>query len=291
MAELKQRFATIQETATAWANTIDNDAEVSREMIDAYHTRGNTDRPYSYSRTEISGLIPEFTNQTAYRTLFNKALTNFQDTLLTHALNARIQEAATTKRLVIFAGGSGSGKTTTLPYVLSRYTNNEPHAIWDTTSKNSASVSTVINNALMHEKLVDIYFVYRPYQEAAKAAVSRALRMTSSLEHGKITSPRLLTNAHYRAPHTMDQLIKHYRGDKRVTFTLVDNSQSKGSHTIRPLESDFLLPLLNRNECEMERNVNEMIQKNLDQNENHPRQPLVRAALSLANDSPDRILS
>src|SRR5947207_11854447 len=130
------------------------------------------------------------------------------------------------------AGGTGAGKTSAIERVEPiKQIADTAHAVYDTNIANAASAEKKIRQALDAGHDVHIAYVYRDPAEALQnGTLPRAMRIQRTVP--------LDTHAdtHALSGQAIEQLRKTFAGDKRVTFSSIDNSLGKGNAKLSPIE-------------------------------------------------------
>lgn len=120
----------------------------------------------------------------------------------------------------MLGGGGGSGKSSVTEALRAEA---NPDITLDGTLSNLDRARKDIAASLEKKRDVVIAFVYRTPLLALKGAIQRA----AGKENGRIVPTWALAEAHANAPDVVRALAKEYDGDRRVTFTILDNSGTK----------------------------------------------------------------
>lgn len=121
------------------------------------------------------------------------------------------------RRVVQFmAGGWGAGKTHALERAAM------PDLAWDGTLKDPKWARKMIDLALDHGWQVDIAYVFRDIELALYGAIERAK------EEGRSVPLHELPKNHRAVQLSISTLLRRYRRDLRVSFTLLHNTGAKG---------------------------------------------------------------
>ena len=108
--------------------------------------------------------------------------------------------------LLITAGGSGAGKTTTLTAErVALY-----DAVYDTVLTSFGSAKKIINRARRHGWHVDVHYVYRPFENAVEGIIERTRQI------GRAVSLVDLPKVHLDAQRSTTRLQQHYASDDAV---------------------------------------------------------------------------
>jgi phage-related protein (TIGR01555 family) len=122
--------------------------------------------------------------------------------------------AGDTSPTVFTAGGSGSGKSTTMPGALAQLGAKPDGLIYDSVLSSKSSAVSRIDQALAATK-GDVGIAYTN-ADVAKASMLNALRERS-------VAIDTLIHAHLGASDTLRELAKHYKDDPRVKITVMNN--------------------------------------------------------------------
>lgn len=153
-----------------------------------------------------------------------------------HYKNLLADTATKDQPVMIMAGGSGAGKTSSLSKLMS--VENHPPlddyaAVVDTNLANMKGADSRIGAALKSGRSVEINFVYRDPAEAFMlGVVPRAART------GRIITEEIHAETHAGSIATIKELAKKYKNDPNVQINVIDNSRGAGNSTLVPL--DFL---------------------------------------------------
>jgi hypothetical protein len=131
--------------------------------------------------------------------------------------------------VMIMAGGSGAGKTSSLREVMSDEGKalDDFAAVVDTNLTDMKGAESRINAARASGRQVDITFVYRdPKESYADGVIPRALRT------GRVVTDEIHANTHSGSIKTVQELIEKYKNDPNVDIHIVDNSRGRGNSTV-----------------------------------------------------------
>lgn len=137
------------------------------------------------------------------------------------------------KPVLIMAGGSGAGKTSSLRSVLQGQGNslNDYAAIIDTNSNKMQSADGKIQQALNTGHPVDVIYVYRePIDAFQNGVIPRAAKI------GRVVPVQAHLDTHLGSQDVVRQLAQKYAGNYAVDIQAIDNSRGAGNATAVPLE-------------------------------------------------------
>lgn len=128
---------------------------------------------------------------------------------------------------VLFTGGgTGAGKTSSLnavPRIV-----DQAEMVYDTNMNKLPSAVKKIDQALDSGRKVSIAYTFRdPVEALTEGALTRAMRMKKELGSGRTVPIEEHLKTHIGARKTIDELMKKYKDNKNVDFTLIDNSLGK----------------------------------------------------------------
>jgi len=156
----------------------------------------------------------------------------------------KLAESPTGTRLpmVLFtAGGTGAGKSTAIEQIPEmKALADSAQFIYDTNMNTYGSALDKINMALAAEKDVHVTMVQRdPIDALVNGALSRSESQARKLgiDVGRTVPLDTHIKTHVGAATTFEQLQAHFKGDDRVQFDLIDNSNGKGGARLAPLDS------------------------------------------------------
>ncbi len=143
------------------------------------------------------------------------------------------------------AGGTGSGKSTAVKNALGA-AGQRAHTVFDTNMNGFKSAKAKIDQTLAAGKAADIVYVDRePVDALVNGALKRAMRMEREQGSGRTVPLEEHINTHIGANETIRQLATHYKGDKRVKITIIDNRHGIENAKVIPLSK---LPKLDYNQ-------------------------------------------
>ncbi|MBS0229466.1 MAG: hypothetical protein JSS23_12345 [Proteobacteria bacterium] len=148
--------------------------------------------------------------------------------LLSRLLRREPQESPV---LNILAGGSGSGKSTTLNAI-----HRPGSLVYDTTFSNTAEAIADVQEALDSGRMVKIDYVHRPIERAIAGAVGRA----KDPQDGRTVPVSVIARSHYGAQQTAIAVAQHFGSDPRVALRVWDNSGAPGAAYVVSNPIDFL---------------------------------------------------
>lgn len=128
---------------------------------------------------------------------------------------------------VLFTGGgTGAGKTSSLnavPRIV-----DQAEMVYDTNMNKLPSAVKKIDQALDSGRKVSIAYTFRdPVEALTEGALTRAMRMKKELGSGRTVPIEEHLKTHIGARKTIDELMKKYKDNKNVDFTVIDNSLGK----------------------------------------------------------------
>ena len=143
----------------------------------------------------------------------------------------KLQEAPAAGQdpVVLFsAGGTGAGKTTGLDALgpMAR----RAQIIYDTNMNSVASAAAKIDQALQAGKRVHVAYTFRdPVDALRNGALPRAMRQASQFGTGRTVPLSEHAATHAGSRKTIPAIMEMYKGDDRVSFSVIDNSRGKGN--------------------------------------------------------------
>lgn len=152
-----------------------------------------------------------------------------------HYANLLKDPATKDKDVMIMAGGSGAGKSSSLREVLGKEEGNLDNyaAVVDTNLGDMKGAESRIGAARASGRNVAINYVYRDPEDAyMNGVVPRAART------GRIVTPVIHADTHAGSFDTIFKLAEKYKDDPHVAINAVDNSRGIGKQAVVPL--DFL---------------------------------------------------
>jgi hypothetical protein len=161
-------------------------------------------------------------NNREHRTKYSDAVQEPARALATAVYLQLLHEPASEEPgLVVFtAGGAGSGKTTSIrgsPALTAAL--NTAQVVYDTTLSDAPTSVEKIEQALQAEKRISIVFVYRdPVEAFVDGALPRAM------SGGRTMLLDAFVDTHLSAPDVLLALADKYKGDARVSITVLDNT-------------------------------------------------------------------
>jgi len=175
--------------------------------------------------------------------------TRAQITQAVHEASSRIAQNAWEQRIseraesiesnyvVFLAGGSGSGKGTIKEFYLEEFAltgETLPHAMYDTTLSNYESSQSRIEAALSAGMDVEIRYIHRPIEAAARGIAERQAFT------GRSVSNDILAATHYGAQQSLLQLSHDYKDNNRVRLMILDNSGERSEYRFGTIEQTIL---------------------------------------------------
>ncbi len=139
------------------------------------------------------------------------------------------RERTGTKRLLITAGGAGSGKTSQLAGLTA-----VADLVFDNQFKDFVRARTLLRASLQHGWKPEVVYVYRPLQDAVRAVIDRSQRT------GRWNLLAELPGAYAAAQTTLLQLSQEFGGQINI-HAIYNASQGQGTQASgsRVLLSDF----------------------------------------------------
>ena len=178
-------------------------------------------------------LCAEWDRSDETRARYASAVHNPASAFVSALYHRRLAQPAVAGRdLVVFtAGGGGSGKTTAVQERQAALLE-EAHLVYDTTLAGLPPAVEKIDAALATGMAVVIIYVYRPFEDAVRGVLDRALRT------GRAVPLTVLAADHAGAPRTVRALMEHYSHDARLHIIIIDNSQPDVSQAALVLDTD-----------------------------------------------------
>ena len=131
-------------------------------------------------------------------------------------LKRELQSRRKRKVVSFMAGGWGAGKTHALDHAPA------PDLAWDGTLDRPNWASEMIDLALTHGWQVDIAYVFRDIELAIYGTIERAKT------EGRSVPLSELPRSHRRVQISIRTLLRRYRSNSQVSFTLLHNTGAKG---------------------------------------------------------------
>ena len=155
--------------------------------------------------------------------------------------------------VVFMAGGGGSGKTLATNY----FVNLQPLLVYDTTFSQTQHAFAKVRLALAREMNVLIVYVNRPFQNAVRGVIERAI------VDGRTVPLYILARDHVDSPTTVFQVANKFASNNEVQVYVFDNS---GNHpnegkilTDRQEVLSFLEELTYNDKDDFERQAREVL--------------------------------
>lgn len=178
-------------------------------LIAKYRERfGNTIDPDS-----VKKLNDDFDADPSLAAAVHEPSSRLAKMIYADALKAKA-DAGDTSPTVFTAGGSGSGKSTTMPGALAALGAKPDGLIYDSVLSSPASAKSRIDQALEATK-GDVGIAY------TNADIETALYLNA--KRTRSVSIDTLMHAHVGASDTLRELAEHYKGNPRVKFTVMNN--------------------------------------------------------------------
>lgn len=201
-------------------------AERPRELVDEYRRRFG----HVVSADLAKELAPEYTTPEG-RAKFDEATHHTSSAVARSVYREMLQEptpAGRTDLVVFTAGGTGSGKTSSLDMFQSL--KDDAHVVYDSTLSNEAGAVGDIEAALEAGKEVGIVYTVRDVREAFTRGVlpraeadGRAVRIGAHL------------STHRNAPKVLRAIAQRFEGNPRVNIIVVDNRGASDARQVADL--------------------------------------------------------
>lgn len=136
---------------------------------------------------------------------------------LLYLLMLKEESPGGSRRVLMMAGGAGSGKTSTVRKLLQE-AYDVAQVIYDTTMADLPQAIEKVEAALQAGKEVTILYIHRTIERAVQGVVKRAV------EHGRTVPLSVLAANHFGAQRTAIELARRYQDHPRVEIQIIDNS-------------------------------------------------------------------
>lgn len=124
------------------------------------------------------------------------------------------REAATARRIVLLGGGPASGKTSTLRGIID---NIDPliTTVYDTSLTDPTTAEREVRQALMNDRQVDIYWVFKSFPLAVEGMIARAVK------EGRYLTLDRMVELHQGSRRTILHLIRQFSGIQSLSIAVI----------------------------------------------------------------------
>jgi hypothetical protein len=202
----------------------ENPEQVAKDYADRTRQEFGNTKDNIVSGDEAKFIIPDFGPKKSVP--YHEAASAYAKN---HYKKLLADKSTKDRPVMIMAGGSGAGKTSSLREVMGPEGNvlDDFAAVVDTNLPDMAGAESRIKAALDSGRNVDINFVYRDPKEAyANGVIPRALRT------GRIVPDEIHASTHSGSIKTIQELAEKYKDDPRVDVHVIDNSRGRGNSTV-----------------------------------------------------------
>lgn len=193
------------------------------KLLDEYKTFGDAKAGKIINTDVARELSPEYRANRTLSANVHEPASQFTKQYYAEMLKQPPKENS----FVLFTGGgTGAGKTSSLnavPRIV-----DQAEMVYDTNMNKLPSAVKKIDQALDSGRKVSIAYTFRdPVEALTEGALTRAMRMKKELGSGRTVPIEEHLKTHIGARNTIDQLMKKYKDNKNVDFTVIDNSLGK----------------------------------------------------------------
>jgi ribosomal protein S8E len=193
------------------------------KLLDEYKTFGDAKAGKIINTDVARELSPEYRANRTLSANVHEPASQFTKQYYAEMLKQPPKENS----FVLFTGGgTGAGKTSSLnavPRIV-----DQAEMVYDTNMNKLPSAVKKIDQALDSGRKVSIAYTFRdPVEALTEGALTRAMRMKKELGSGRTVPIEEHLKTHIGARNTIDELMKKYKDNKNVDFTVIDNSLGK----------------------------------------------------------------